>query len=175
MSSTTLSPHHRRGRGLTSRVLGAAISLAVPALTLTVAPTVAAAEDLQAAECKVHAVLASKQAAPERIPATLSFLKSELSADQFAAYKSFRLLKSVDYRLKRDRQISHEAAKHQIGLRLRGGELKRPKLHIEVTRPDRDKPLVSADYSVKPDGFLLLAGFRHPEGRLVFAIQCHGK
>ncbi|MGB1700394.1 MAG: hypothetical protein ACPHRO_10595, partial [Nannocystaceae bacterium] len=139
------------------------------------APTTVSAKELTAAECKVHTVLATKNAAKDRIPSKLSFLKSELEGDQFAAYTSFKLLSSADFKLSGDKQISREAGGgHRVGLRLRGGSLSRPKIHIEVAAADKAKPLVSADYSVNSGSFLLLAGFRHPDGKLVFAIQCRG-
>ena len=154
-----------------------ALSLALMTST-TVAlatPSSASAKEMTAAECKVHTVLASKTPAAERIPGRLSFLKAELKGDQFAAYKSFKLLSSVDFSLKGDKQVNREAGGgHRVGLRLRGGSLERPKLHIEVAAADKAKPLVSADYSVTSGSFLLLAGFRHPDGKLVFAIQCRG-
>ena len=151
-------------------------------LTTSVAATVAlampldaSAKDMTAAECKVHTVLASKSPTAERIPGGLSFLRAELEGDQFAAYKSFKLLSSVEFKLNSDAQVSHEAGGgHRVGLRLRGGSIERPKLHIEVAAADKAKPLVSADYSVTSGAFLLLAGFRHPDGKLVFAIQCRG-
>lgn len=138
-------------------------------------PRTAQAEELQTAECRVHAVLASTAQASERIPANLRFLRGELSSDQFSSFNSFRLLGSRDYALKLgDTVLKDAAAGHRVGLALRGGSKARPRLHVEVTRSGRTKPLVSANYSVKADGFLLLAGLRHPDGRLVLAVQCHG-
>ena len=151
------------------------MATSVTAIAAVATPSSASAKELSAAECKVHTVLASKAAAKERIPGKLSFLKTELEGDQFAAYKSFKLLSSADFTLKGDKQISREAGGgHRVGLRLRGGSLSRPKIHIEVAAADKAKPLVSADYSVTSGSFLLLAGFRHPDGKLVFAIQCRG-
>lgn len=168
-----------RRRGTRARVastlLQATLGLATVAGTWAMAPAPARADELQRAECRVHAVLASKAEAPERIPGNLSFLRGELSSGQFTDFKSFRLLGSTDYTLTLGKTVTRDAAAgHRVGLGLRGGSRARPSLHVEVTSAGRAKPLVSANYSVKADGFLLLAGLRHPDGRLVLAVQCHG-
>jgi len=155
------------------RALYLALTTSVATTLAVAAPSIASAKETTTAQCKVHTVLASKTPAAERIPGRISFLKAELEGDQFAAYKSFKLLSSVEFNLKNAAQVTREAGGgHRVGLRLRGGSLERPKLHIEVAAAGKAKPLVSADYSVTSGAFLLLAGFRHPDGKLVFAIQC---
>lgn len=171
--------HIPRRRGARARIASAllrvTLGLATVVGTSVMAPTSARADELKRAECRVHAVLASNAEARERIPANLSFLRGELSSGQFADFKSFRLLGSTDYTLTLGKTVTRDAAAgHRVGLGLRGGSRARPSLHVEVTSAGRAKPLVSANYSVKADGFLLLAGLRHPDGRLVLAVQCHG-
>jgi hypothetical protein len=170
----------RTPSALTGSVLAAALSVApvlVPAAAVAAvfAPSIARADESQTADCKVHAVLASKEG-EGGIPKNLEFLASELRSDQFAAYRTFRLL---DQRgLSIDRDTVKEArldSGHRVGLKLLGGEIERPKVHVTVHRKDDDKSLVSADYTIASSGFLLLAGFKHAEGMVIMAIQCKAK
>jgi hypothetical protein len=167
-------------RALTGSVLAAALTAApalapVAAAALAFAPALALADESQSADCKVHAVLASKEG-DGGIPKNLEFLASELRSDQFAAYRTFRLL---DQRaLAIDRDAVKEArldSGHRVGLKLLGGEIERPKVHVTVHKKDDDKSLVSADYTIASSGFLLLAGFKHAEGMVIMAIQCKAK
>ena len=141
---------------------------------LTVPKMAQAGDEANSASCRVNAVLASKGGGGG-IPSELSFLKKELSSDQFAAYKSFKLLDAQDYALKLQKLESKAVdSGHKVGLKLLGGELARPRVQVVVEGKNRDRALVSADYTIKSNGFLLLAGFKHPDGKIIFAIQCKG-
>ena len=146
------------------------------ALVVAATPALAqAGDEAKSASCRVNAVLARKDGAGG-IPTELNFLKKELSSDQFAAYKSFKLLDAKDYGLKLEKLESKSVdSGHKVGLKLLGGELARPRVQVVVEGKNRDRPLVSADYTIKSNGFLLLAGFKHPDGKIIFAIQCKGK
>ena len=124
-----------RRRGTRARVastlLRATLGLATVAGTWAMAPAPARAAELQRAECRVPAVLASKAGAPERV-GNLSFLRGELSSGQFADFKSFRLLGSTDYTLTLGNTVTRDAAAgHRVGLGLQGGSRAEPSLHVE--------------------------------------------
>jgi len=164
----------RNGRLLASTfalALAPAAAFGVAALS---SPAPAEA-DVSKAQCRVNAVLASKQG-DGKIPENLQFLKKELSSDQFAAFKSFRLLDAKADKLTANKAASQKLKSgHKVGLKLLGGSKDRPKVHVSVNRDGNDKALVSTDYTIKSAGFLLLAGFKHPDGKVIFAIQCKGE
>ena len=170
----------RLSLALPRSLLAAALTIA-PAVAITLAPTFAHANESQSADCKVHAVLAKKAASADEggdgaLPKNLDFLAKELRADQFAAYKTFRLLDQRGLSLQRGAlEEARLDSGHRVGLKLLGGEVERPRVHVAVYKKDDGKNLVSADYTIASSGFLLLAGFKHAEGMVIMAIQCKAK
>lgn len=165
-----IQPSH----GFRRLVVAGALAVApLAGFGLGMLPAVALAE-AEAATCKAFAVLAKKDG-DGKLPPELEFLAEELGSDQFAAYKSFRLLDSKRYELEKGKARSERfKSGHRVALELLGGEVERPRVRIGVWPATGDKPLVSADYTIQSSGFLLLAGFKHEEGRVIFAIQCSG-
>ena len=168
-----------------SRLRGKFINVvAGRALALALAPALAMggmlaapqqAEAASKANCRVHAVLASKEG-DGSIPKSLEFLRSTLQDDQFAAYKSFHLVDKKTLKLAGDTVSDAKfSSGHKLGLKLlEGGD--KLKLHLELSGRDGKKNLVKTNYSIESGGlFMIGAGnFEKGEiaGKLFFAIQC---
>ena len=60
-----------------------------------------------------------------------------------------------------------------VGIAL-DGDGDRLKLHAKLGSLSGERSLLDADYTIKSDGFLLLAA-AHTEGSVIVAVQCHGK
>lgn len=149
----------------------------VPAALVTPALAHAApAKTVEKAECQVHTVLASKEG-DKGIPKDLEFLRSHLSADEFAIYKSFYLVeqKAFPIKLGEATQVKFGSG-HRLGLSLLGGDAKRIKLHAKLTGRDGAKQLLAMEYSIDHAGALLISAGKHEHnkvpGKLFFAIQC---
>jgi hypothetical protein len=144
-------------------------------LATTLTPGLAhAGKKVDKAACQVHAVLA-KHDGDGTIPADLEFMKEELSSPAFAAFKSFRLLGTTKLQLKLGETTQAKLASgHAFGLRLLDGDHERLKLHAKLGSLSGERSLLDADYTIKSDGFLLLAA-AHTEGSVIVAVQCHGK
>jgi hypothetical protein len=130
------------------------------------------------ANCRVHAVLASKEG-DGKIPKQLEFLRETLEDDQFGVYKSFHLVDKKMLKLDGPAPASAKfASGHQVGLALLDNDEKL-KLHLELTGRDGTTNLVKTDYSIEDNGlFMIAAGaFKQGEvaGKLFFAIQCASK
>jgi hypothetical protein len=162
------------GRFLKS-VMGLAMTAAFAPAALVataLAPTTASAADFDKASCRVHAVLAQKEG-DGKIPANLSFLKEELESPAFAAFKSFRLLGSEDFKLMKDKPLTKKLASgHPMELNLRSASDKMVRLHVKLGSSG-GRSLVDTSYGIKPDGFVLFAA-GHSKGSVIFAVQCHG-
>ena len=169
---------HANSRRRPARSLAFAVGLlAAPAMlaTATLAPRVAHA-DTKAAACRVNAVLARKVEDGPRIPKDLSFMAKELESDEFAAYKSFKLLDAEDYQLEVGKKLERGLKSgHRVGLVLLGGDDKRPKFNVTIQKPGSKKPLLSTDYGIRNNGIMIVGGLKHEDGRLLFAIQCRSK
>ncbi len=164
----------RRRNRLGATLLAVAMMPAVTATAVLVSPAQAQAA-VRTAKCRVHEVLARKDV-EGGLPANLEFLRDELSSDQFAAYKSFQLLGAKDFDLVLDTPKANKfKSGHKVVLKLLGGEIERPRVQVVVEVPGKEKPSVSADYTIHSSGFLLLAGLNHTDGKLIFAIQCEAK
>jgi hypothetical protein len=138
---------------------------------VTLVPAVADAA-VEKANCRVTSVLASKDEAAERVPAELAFIEEELRADAFAAYKSFKLLEKKDFRLTLDKVADGKLKSgHQFGFKLLGGDDARIKIHASLTSKAGAK-LLDTDYTIENNGVILVGGGNHPDGKIIFAIQC---
>lgn len=166
-----------RGRikqGMVGRMLAMVMA---PAMVLSAGVFVApqAAEAAGKANCRVHAVLASKEG-DGKIPKSLNFLRETLQDDQFAAYKSFHLVDKKTLKLVDDAPANAKfSSGNRLGLTLIASKPKL-KLHLELSSQDGAKNLVKTDYSIENNGmFMIGAGnFKQGEiaGKLFFAIQC---
>jgi hypothetical protein len=158
-----------------SRLLSTGLALAIaPALAFggtMLLPSVADAA-VDKANCRVNSVLASKEEAKPRIPANLQFLKEELERDEFAAYKHFKLLEKKDFKLTLNKASGGKMKSgHEFGFRLLGGDDKRLKLHASLLSKS-GKKLLNTDYTIDDNGILIVAGGKHADGKIIFAIQC---
>lgn len=131
--------------------------------------SVAKADD--SAQCRVTQVLAKKDG-DGTVPRNLKFIESELTSDQFAAYKSFELLDAKDYKL--DLNVDKKQRMktgHSLGLKLLGVTGSKLKVNVSVFSA-KQKQLLSTAYSIENKGLVLLAGYKHADGKLIFAVQC---
>lgn len=128
------------------------------------------------ANCRVHAVLASKEG-DGKLPKELKFLEKTLQADEFAAYKSFHLLEKKELKLKLDKpsEISFKSG-HKMGLTLLAVEDKTLKYHLTLYGRDGTTSLIDTDYSIEDHGLIMTGVGKHEEGdisgRLFLAVQC---
>ena len=158
-----------------SRLLSTGLALAIaPALAFggtILLPSVADAA-VDKVNCRVTSVLASKAEASERVPGNLKFLKEEFERDEFAAYKSFKLLEKKDFRLTLGKESAGKMKSgHEFGFSLLGGDDKRLKIHASLLSKS-GKKLLNTDYTIDDNGILLVAGGKHADGKIIFAIQC---
>ncbi|MCH9681039.1 MAG: hypothetical protein K0V04_06380 [Deltaproteobacteria bacterium] len=171
---------HGRIRLLAS-ALAAVLTPAI-ALSAFVLPTQAQAAapapvvSVDHAKCQVHAVLASKEG-NAGIPKELKFLETQLKDDEFAAYKSFRLIEQKALKLDRGKKTDVSfTSGNRLGLRLIGGDDKRLDLHADLSSRSGTKSLLATDYSIEDAGVLMIraGSYTHKDdtGRLFFAIQC---
>ncbi len=150
-----------------------ASSLLLPTATaaMVLSPTSARAE-AASATCEIYTILATKTGEGS-IPEDLGFLSSQLRDDQFAAFKTFRLLESKTLQLKLgETGAATMASGHQLKLRLLGAEASKLKLHALLASEKR--VLVDTDYRIESNGILLIGGVRHAGGKVFFAIRCRG-
>ncbi len=158
-----------------SRLLSASLAVALmPALAFggsVLMPAVADAA-VDKANCRVNSVLASKAEAKPRIPAELEFLREQLENDRFAAYKSFKLLEKKDFKLSLNKLSAGKLKSgHEFGFKLLGGDEKRLQIHASLTSKG-GKKLLDTDYAIEDNGLILVGGGNHPDGKIIFAIQC---
>ncbi len=146
----------------------------VPALAFT--PVVLTSNVTQAAaseaECQVYSVLASKTG-DGTIPDNLKFLAEQLRDDQFAAYKSFRLLgnQRLSLDVKQPKKASLSSG-HKLSLEYLGAKESKLQLHATLLSRTDDKQLFNAIYSIDNNGLLMIGGVRGDGGKVFFAIQC---
>jgi hypothetical protein len=170
---------HVRARAARARAwtLVAAVAFVAVGPWGGVRAAVAAQEPATAARCTVYGIHATKDAGAESdagaIPKELQFLADELSSDQFAAYKRFRLLdqKSLDLALGKPGSATVKSG-HKITLELLGSESKRLKMHLTLTGRGGEGSLLDTDYRIEDGGVLLVGGSVHEGGRLFFALKC---
>ena len=168
---TALSRRGLLGRSVLSLTLAATMAPAMLVAT-ALAPTTAHAADFDKANCRVHAVLAQTEG-DGKIPSNLGFLSEELSSPAFAAFKSFRLLGSEDFKLLKDQPSTKKLASgHPMELNLLTANESMVRLHVKLGSAG-GKSLVNTSYGIKPNGFVLFAA-GHPKGSVIFAVQCHG-
>ncbi|MEM6290392.1 MAG: hypothetical protein AAGA54_03975 [Myxococcota bacterium] len=135
-----------------------------------------AAEPAKAGQCKVHAVLASKEG-DGTIPKNLEFMKEWLTDEPYDRYKSFHLLgsKKIAVELEKPANATFKTG-HKMKLSLLGGDEKKLKLHLDLTHRDGEKNLVAMDYSIEDNGLFFVQGGKHKSGevtgRIFWAIQC---
>jgi hypothetical protein len=165
-----------KSRILASTLVGVLAPVAPFVALLASSSSAQAAPDVQNAECQIRAVLASKTG-DEGIPEELSFLKAQLSGDEFAAYKSFHLVdqKALKIQLGKASEVKFRSG-NRIGLSLLGNDDKRLKIHAELSSRDGKKPLLAADLTFTDGSVVMVrAGtYEHENvsGKLFFAIQC---
>lgn len=158
----------------TNRLLSTGLALFMaPALAFggtALIPTSAEASDK--ADCQVTSVLASKAQKDPRIPKELNFLKEQLEDDRFAAYKSFKLLEKKSFKLNANKASKGKMKSgHEFAFTLLGGDDKRLKIHASLLSKS-GKKLLNTDYSIDNNGIILVGGGKHPDGKIIFAIQC---
>lgn len=163
-----------RKRFLASLLAGVlAPAAALGAIAVTASTAEAATKK---ARCDVHAVLASKDG-DSGIPPKLEFLQQQLSADDFAAYKSFFLVEKQTAKatLKEAAEFKFKSG-NQLSLSLLGDDGAKLKLHAKLLGRDGETSLLNMDYSVVPKGVMIVAGgeYEHSgkKGRLFLAWQC---
>ncbi|MEM7158951.1 MAG: hypothetical protein AAF799_39300 [Myxococcota bacterium] len=151
----------------------------MPAAALATVAVPTAAHAAEEADCQLTAVHALKKG-DGTIPKSLDFLADQLKDDEFAAYKSFKLIERKALKLKRDTASEARfSTGNRIGLTLLGNEGSRLKLHADIRSRNGETKLLAADYSIANGGVLLVrAGELEHDGetgKLFFAIQCSGK
>ncbi|MCA9720616.1 MAG: hypothetical protein H6713_26270 [Myxococcales bacterium] len=165
-------------RTRTRRLLASTLGLALlPAFGLSAAlvtPAVASAAEAETAKCQVHSVLALKTG-DGSIPDDLKFLADQLSADQFAAYKSFRLLETKQFKLELNKPaVAAMKSGHKLTLEFLGSEPETKKLRLRANLTSRtgEGSLVDTRLQFPSGGLLWVGGVRHDDGKLFFAIHC---
>ncbi len=170
---------HRR---MKSRLFASALAavLAPAAVLATVAtPVTAEAATVKKAKCQAHVVFVSKDG-DGSIPAELKFLEEQLKDDQFAAYKSFRLMEQKELKLSLGKASEVKfSSENRLRLSLLGNDDKHLKLHAELTGRD-GKKMLNTDYSIEDAGVLMIVAGKvshevdgkQVDGKKVFAIQC---
>ena len=156
-------------------LLGGVLAPTAALAAVATLPVTAHAE-VKKARCDVHAVLAAKDG-DGSIPANLKFLEARLREDDFAAYKSFKLVekKSAKATLEKAAEFAFSSG-NRLTLGLLGSEDTRLKLRASLFSSDGEKKLLSTDYSIVDGGVLMLGGVEYTEkdvtGKLFFAVQC---
>jgi hypothetical protein len=134
------------------------------------------ADAAEKANCRVHAVLASKEG-DGKLPKDLKFLEKTLQADEFAVYKSFHLLEKKDLKLKLEKpsEVTFKSG-HKMGLTLMAIEEDKLKYHLSLSGRDGEKILVDTDYSIEDHGLIMtgVGEYKAGEvsGKLFLTIQC---
>ena len=127
------------------------------------------------ATCRCYAVIASKNAASARVPSELAFMAADLNDDQFAAYKSFRLLEQKELKLHGSAvQAVGFSTKHRLELKLIEREDSRFKLHVNLLEAGGARPMVNLDAWIRKDGLLMFVGGSYQGDKLIFATRCTG-
>lgn len=158
----------------TNRLLSTGLALVIaPALAFGgTALTPAIADAADKADCQVTSVLASKEKKDPRIPKELNFLKEQLENDRFAAYNSFKLLERKPFKLTKGKTSKGKMKSgHEFGFTLLGGDDKRVKIHASLLSKS-GKKLLDTDYGIENNGIMIVGGGKHPDGKIIFAIQC---
>lgn len=161
---------------LKNRLLGTILASSLLPASLggacLIAPTDAHAE-VTSSTCQIHAVLATKTG-DGTVPAELDFLAEQLRSDEFAAFKSFKLLESKTLKLNLGEPgVATMRTGQQLKLQLLGADALKLQLHATLIAGDR--VLVDTDYKIESNGILLIGGVRHPDGKIFFAIRCRGE
>lgn len=163
---------------LLASVLGGVLAPAAAlAMVVTLPATAqAGAKEVKKARCDVHAVLAAKEG-DGSIPPNLQFLEARLREDDFAAYKSFKLVEKKSARATLDKAAEFSfSSGNRLTLGLLGSEDTRLKLRASLFSSDGEKKLLSTDYSIVDGGVLMLGGVEYTDkdttGKLFFAVQC---
>jgi hypothetical protein len=134
----------------------------------------AAPPAVSATKCRCLAILATKSAGGgARIPSNLEFMAGDLGDDQFAAFKSFKLLEEHTLTLTdKGKQNADFATKHRLSLSLLEVSGAKLKLHINLQAPDQPRPQVDLDAWLVSGGLLLFVGGSAQDGKLIFATRC---
>ena len=165
-----------------SKLLRLAVAALVPTAMLSVAlvspaAIAAPAAPVSKANCRVHAVHASREEGG--IQKELAFLADKLKDDEFAAYKSFALVEMKELSLKLNEEASTSfQSGNKLGLTLLGGANNRLELKFGLTKRDGETALLTTKYAIDNGGLLMVrvGDFTHQDraGKLFFAIQCTG-
>lgn len=160
---------------LLASLLGCVLAPAAALSAVAMLPVTAQAE-AKKARCDVHAVLATKDG-DGSIPDNLKFLEARLREDDFAAYKSFRLVekKSARATLEKAAEFTFSSG-NKLTLGLLGNDETRLKLRASLFARDGEKKLLATDYSIEDGGVLMLSAGEYTDkdvtGKLFFALQC---
>ncbi|TPV92278.1 MAG: hypothetical protein B7733_26535 [Myxococcales bacterium FL481] len=157
--------------GLSLAFVASPAAVAAADGTVHAAPAAKPAPKNQAT-CRVMSILAKKEG-DGSVPKNLAALEAQLRSDQFAAFKSFRLIEEKAMRVN-DAADTSLAMKmgYEVRLRLLAAPARRLKLHLGLTSKGAAKPLLDADYSVAEGGVLLVVAGQRDGGRALFAFQC---
>lgn len=165
-----------RSKSTLATALSSALAGTLAVGVMTTPGQAHAAKPAEAGQCKVHAVLASKEG-DGTIPKNLEFMKEWLTDEPYDRYKSFHLLgsKKVSVALEKPANTTFKTG-HKMKLSLLGGDEKKLKLHLDLTHRDGEKNLVAMDYSIEDNGLFFVQGGKHKSGevtgRIFWAIQC---
>ncbi|MCA9691655.1 MAG: hypothetical protein KC636_18765 [Myxococcales bacterium] len=147
-----------------SAFVGAAVLLA---------PQVAKAEPAKA-ECQLYSVHALRTG-DGTIPDDLKFLESQLRGDDFAAFKSFKLLETKRLSLDLKAPVTTAAKSgHKLTLEYLGTERAKLKLRAKLLDRRGETSLLAADLLLVENGLVWLGGVTHGEGKLFFGLHCRG-
>ncbi len=164
------------------RVLGSVLaSLMVPTLALgavALDPAVAQAE-VGKAKCQFTAVLLSKDG-DGKIPKELEALRSFFESEQFEIYKGFRLVDQKTLKLDKAAAEGSSAtfkSGHKLKLNLLGGDDKKLKLKLDLSKRDGTGSLVNTEYSIDDNALFMFDVGKYEDakgaGHLMFVSQCH--
>ncbi len=161
-----------KSRSFLATVLAGCLAPALAFGPLVLTPNVTQAAATDQAECQVHSVLAAKTG-DGTIPENLKFLEEQLRDDQFAAYKSFRLLETQRLNLDVKRpKVAPLSSGHKLSLEYLGAKESKLQLHATLMSRTDDKKLFNAIYGIDNNGLLMIGGVRGDGGKVFFAIQC---
>lgn len=166
------------GRIKTRLMASVLATVLAPAFAFGAAYTggISEADAAEKANCRVHAVLASKEG-DGKLPKDLAFLEKTLQADEFAVYKSFHLLEKKDLKLKIEKPSEFTfKSGHKMGLTLMAIEEDKLKYHLSLSGRDGKTELVDTDYSIKDNGVIMMSVGEHQSGdvlgKLFMVLQC---
>ncbi|KIG16414.1 hypothetical protein DB30_04458 [Enhygromyxa salina] len=151
--------------------LTTALVFGLPALAGVLAlatPSVSQAT-VQDSACRIHAVEALEKG-EGGIPANLDFLADRLRAPEFARYREFRLIDTLDFKLELNKVVDHKfKSGHNVELTLLGEKDSKLELNTKLKRGSSN--LVDMDFVVGSNQIMLIP-VRRGDQTIIFAYQC---